>query len=65
MKFTALIRATGTFLAMAFAVVGILLVTLALLARTDDGGVTRVAGRPMLTVLSDSMTPSSRPATSS
>jgi signal peptidase len=28
-----------------------------LLARTDDGGVTRVAGRPVLTVLSDSMTP--------
>jgi len=57
MKLSALIRVTGTILTAAFAAFGVLLVTVVLLARTDDNGVTRVAGRPVLTVLSDSMTP--------
>lgn len=57
MQFSAIRRAAGNFLAGSFAIVGVLLVALVLLARTDDNGVTRVADRPVLTVLSDSMTP--------
>lgn len=40
-----------------FATAGILLLAVALFARTDGSGVTRVAGHPVMTVLSDSMTP--------
>lgn len=36
------------------------LITLAVLARTDADGVSRVAGHPVLTVLSDSMSPTFR-----
>jgi signal peptidase I len=57
MKLSALARATGAFLVLTFAVVGIALAAFAVLARTDGGGVTRVAGHPVMTVLSDSMTP--------
>lgn len=57
MKIAALIRVTTTVLATTFAVVGVLLVVLVLFARTEDNGVTRIADRPVMTVLSDSMTP--------
>ena len=57
MQFSVFRRAAGTFLAGSFAIIGVLLVALVLVARTDDNGVTRVADRPVLTVLSDSMTP--------
>lgn len=43
-----------------FASVGVLLLAVALFARTDDTGVTHVAGHPVMTVLSDSMTPTFR-----
>lgn len=36
------------------------LLALAILGRTDDAGISRVAGHPVLTVLSDSMTPTFR-----
>jgi signal peptidase len=51
------VPAVGKLLALMFALLSITLVALALFARTDGSGVTRVAGRPLLTVLSDSMTP--------
>jgi signal peptidase len=53
----AFVRAAATALTISFAIIGILLMTLVALTRTDSTGVTRVAGRPVLTVLSDSMTP--------
>jgi signal peptidase len=53
----AFLRAAATALTISVAIIGILLMTLVLLTRTDSTGVTRVAGRPVLTVLSDSMTP--------
>lgn len=55
--FSAFKRVVSTFLTVLFAALGILLVALALLARTDDAGVTRIADRPVMTILSDSMTP--------
>jgi signal peptidase len=57
MKLATLVRTAGTILTVAFAAVGILLVVLVLFVRTEDNGVTRIADRPIMTVLSDSMTP--------
>lgn len=53
-------RALGTLVATAFSACAVSLVALAVLAHTDDAGVSRVAGHPVLTVLSDSMTPTFR-----
>ena len=44
----------------AFATLGLLLLALSLFARTDGNGVTSVADHPVMTVLSDSMTPTFR-----
>lgn len=52
-----LFRGAATALVMVFAIVGVLLAALALLSETDESGVTRVGDRPVLIVLSDSMTP--------
>jgi signal peptidase len=57
MLLSSLARGVSTLLTVVFAVLGIALVTLAIFARTDEVGVTRVAGHSVLTVLSDSMTP--------
>ncbi|MCW2814188.1 MAG: hypothetical protein JWN84_1643 [Nocardioides sp.] len=57
MNFRSLTRVLSAVLVGLFAVIGVLLVVMALFTRTDAAGVTRVAGRPTLTVLSDSMTP--------
>ena len=53
-------RATSTALVVIICMVTAALIALAVLARTDGGGVSRVAGHPVLTVLSDSMTPKFR-----
>jgi signal peptidase len=53
-------RALGNVLVFTGFAVAAALVTLAVLARTDADGVSRVAGHPVLTVLSDSMTPTFR-----
>jgi signal peptidase len=53
-------HAVGNALLFAGFAVAALLITLAVLARTDASGVSRIAGHPVLTVLSDSMTPTFR-----
>ena len=50
-------RSVSTALAVILSTAAVLLIALAVSARTDEAGITRVAGRPVLTVLSDSMTP--------
>lgn len=54
---TRLTRAISTALVVVICLVTVILIGLAVLARTDGGGVSRVAGHPVLTVLSNSMTP--------
>jgi signal peptidase len=51
------VHGLSTALVIVIATVAVLLIALAVSARTDESGITRVAGRPVLTVLSDSMTP--------
>jgi len=57
----AVIRGIGPVFLAAFLAVAALLVVVAVLARTDARGVTRVQGHPVLTVLSGSMRPTFRP----
>jgi signal peptidase I len=58
---TRVLRGIGSVLIAVFLVVAALLVVVAVLARSDARGVTRVQGHPVLTVLSGSMTPTFRP----
>src|SRR4051794_6094385 len=58
---TRVLRGIGSMLIAVFLVIAALLVVVAVLARTDARGVTRVQGHPVLTVLSGSMTPTFRP----
>jgi signal peptidase len=53
-------RRIGAALLIVFLAIAALLVMLAVIARQDSKGVTRVAGHPVLTVLSGSMTPTFR-----
>jgi signal peptidase len=55
------VRGIGSVLLAVFLTVAALLVVVAVLARTDARGVTRVQGHPVLTVLSGSMTPTFSP----
>jgi signal peptidase I len=57
---TRIAHALGTVLLVAVCTSAAALIALAVLARTDGAGVSRVAGHPVLTVLSDSMTPTFR-----
>ena len=58
---TNVVRGIGSVLVALFLAVAALLVVVAVLARTDARGVTRVQGHPVLTVLSGSMRPTFRP----
>jgi signal peptidase len=53
-------RALGTALVVLICMCAASLIALAILARTDPAGVSRVAGHPVLTVLSNSMVPTFR-----
>jgi signal peptidase len=57
---TRLVRAVSTALVVLVCALTAGLIGLAVLARSDDAGVSRVAGHPVLTVLSNSMTPTFR-----
>lgn len=55
-----IIHGFGTFVMGATGAIVVCLILAAALSKTDDHGVTRVAGHPVMTVLSDSMTPTFR-----
>jgi signal peptidase len=52
-----IVSALGTFAVVLLCLSAAVLIALAALARTDSAGISRIAGHPVLTVLSDSMTP--------